>query len=73
MSQVNLLAELDVLAWQLRLRDGAEAAMPRSLRRQLMKSSRKAVLKAQVQSSYDDCPIVLCAKHILFLESQLLP
>ena len=42
-----LLAELDLLAWQLRLRDGAEAAMPRSLRRQLMKSSRKAIVKAQ--------------------------
>lgn len=47
MIQGSLLAELDLLAWQLRLRDGAEAAMPRSLKRQLMKSSRKAVVKAQ--------------------------
>ena len=46
MIQGSLLAELDLLAWQLRLRDGAEAAMPRSLKRQLMKSSRKAVVKA---------------------------
>jgi hypothetical protein len=45
--QAALLAELDLLAWQLRLRDGAEAAMPRSLKRQLMKSSRKAILKSQ--------------------------
>lgn len=40
------MAELDLLAWQLRLRDGTDAAMPRSLKRQLMKSSRKAVAKA---------------------------
>lgn len=41
-----LLAELELLAWRLRLRDGADAAMPRSLKRQLMKSGRKGSMKA---------------------------
>lgn len=36
--QVALLAQLDLLGWQLRLRDGADAAMPASLKRQLQKS-----------------------------------
>ena len=35
-----LLNELDLLAWQLRLRDGADAAMPRNLKRQLSKTHK---------------------------------
>ena len=46
-SQAILFGQLDYLAWQLRIRDGASAAMPSSLRRQLIKSSRAKQGKAQ--------------------------
>ena len=46
-SQAILFGQLDYLAWQLRIRDGASAAMPSSLRRQLIKSSRTKQGKGQ--------------------------
>ena len=42
MCKASLLGQLDMLAWHLRLRDGASAAMPRSLKRQLLKSEKSA-------------------------------
>ena len=45
--QELLLQELDVLAWELRIRDGPDAAMPRNLKKQLEKSKKGKVAHVQ--------------------------